>query len=129
MKKLVISALSAGMITVGAGVANLSVSGSAQGMELAQNLCTYVAGDDRLRMRQQLRQDRRQLRQLYEGILCNGMTMLQFAMDSGSDDIGEFIVSQLPGSIITRAGDLEWAEANGHGDSAIAQAIRERIGS
>ncbi len=128
MKKIFVTALSAAAILTGATVANISVTGTAQADALAHNLCAYVGGDDRLRMRQKLREDRIQLRRVYEGIVCNGMTLLQFAMHSGSNDIGEFIVSQLPGSVIQDIGDLEWAESNGHGDSSVAQAIRERIG-
>lgn len=129
MKKVLVTAASAVAILGGATVANVSVTGTAAANPLAQNLCTYVEGNDRLRMRQRLREDRVQLRRVYESIACNGMTLLQFAMSTGSDDIGEFIVSQLPGSSIESAGDLAWAESNGHGDSAIAQAMRERIGS
>ncbi|KPQ02567.1 MAG: Protein of unknown function (DUF3718) [Idiomarinaceae bacterium HL-53] len=114
----------------GATVTNFSVVAPAQAQDaLAQNLCTYVQGNDRLRMRQRLREERLQLRRVYESILCNGMSLLQFSMDQGADDIGEFIVSQLPGSAIEAMGDLEWAESNGHGDSPVAQAIRDRIGS
>ncbi|HLV47899.1 MAG TPA: DUF3718 domain-containing protein [Aliidiomarina sp.] len=129
MKKLFITAISAAAILAGAAAANLSVTGVAQADALAINLCTYVEGNDRLRMRQRLREDRVQLRRVYESIGCNGMTLLQFAMHTGSDDIGEFIVSQLPGSVIETTGDLEWAEGNGHGSGTVAQAIRERIGS
>lgn len=128
MKKLFVTIVSAAALLTGATVANLSVTGAAQADALAQNLCTYVEGNDRLRMRQKLREDRVQLRRVYESIVCNGMTLIQFAMQTGSDDIGEFMVSQLPGSTIESAGDLEWAESNGHGNGGVAQAIRERIG-
>mgnify|MGYP001043925148 CR=1 FL=1 len=129
MKKFLVAVAATAAVASAGMVANVSVTGSAQADPLAINLCTYVQGNDRLRMRQRLREDRVQLRRVYESILCNDMTLLQFAMVSGSDDIGEFIVSQLPGSTFETSGDLEWAESNGHGDSAIAQAIRERIGS
>lgn len=115
------------MLFAGATLANLTVSGTAEANAIAQNLCTYVEGNDRLRMRQRLREDRIQLRRIYTDVVCNGQSMLQFAMSSGAQDIGEFIASQLPSSALEAAGDLEWAENNGHGDSAIAQAIRERV--
>lgn len=129
MKKLFVTMMGAvAMFGISIGV-NLGVNGVAEANPIAQNLCTYVDGDDRLRMRQRLREDRVQLRRVYDGVLCNGLTLLQFAMQVGSDDIGEFIVSQLPGSMIESSGDLEWAESNGHGDSAIANAMRDRIGN
>ena len=129
MKKLFVFAATAATLFVGATVSNTSLIGTAQASSaLAQNLCTYVEGDDRLRMRQRLREDRVQLRRVYTGIMCNGKTLLQFAMESGSNDIGEFISSQLPGSVLEESGDLEWAESNGFGSSPIADAIRSRIG-
>lgn len=129
MKKLFVFAVTAATLFVGATVSNVSFMGTAHASSaLAQNLCTYVEGDDRLRMRQRLREDRVQLRRVYTGIVCNGKTLLQFAMENGSNDIGEFISSQLPGSVLEESGDLEWAESNGHGSSPIADAIRSRIG-
>lgn len=123
MLKAVASTAVVAMVAVGA---NLAVVKPAQAQDLALNLCTYVQGDDRMRMRQRIREERVRLRQVYDGVRCNDMSLIQFALHSGSDDIGTFIVSQLPGSVLARSGELEWAEANGHGDTATAQAIRER---
>lgn len=124
MLKFVASTLA--VATVAFGV-NLAVVKPAQAQDLALNMCTYVQGDDRMRMRQRMREDRLRLRSVYDGIRCNGLTLLQFAMANGSDDIGGFMVSQLPASQIEGNGDLAWAEANGHGDSTVAQAIRDRV--
>ncbi|RUO29631.1 hypothetical protein CWE12_07430 [Aliidiomarina sedimenti] len=123
MLKFVASTLTVAAVAFGA---NLVVVKPAQAQDLALNMCTYVQGDDRMRMRQRMREDRLRLRSVYDGILCNNMSLIQFAMASGSADIGTFMVSQLPASQLASNGDLEWAEANGHGDSEVAQAIRER---
>lgn len=123
MYKVVTTTITAGLVALAASVASVQ---PAQAQDLALNLCTYVQGDDRMRMRQRMREDRIRLRSVYDGILCNGMSLLQFAMANDSQDIGSFIVSQLPGSSLEGNGDLDWAEANGHGDSEIANAIRER---
>lgn len=105
---------------------NLVASKPAQAQDLALNFCTYVQGDDRMRMRQRIRDERIRLRQVYDGVMCNDMTLLQFALHNGSMDIASFMISQLPASTLTRHGELAWAEANGFGNSEIAQAIRER---
>lgn len=125
MWKVVASTVVAASVAVGA---NLAVSKPAQAQDLALNLCTYVQGNDRMRMRQRMREDRIRLRQVYDGVRCNNMSLLQFAMANGSSDIGSFMVSQLPASSLADSGELDWAEANGHGDSEIAEAIRERVG-
>ncbi|MCC5880643.1 MAG: DUF3718 domain-containing protein [Idiomarina sp.] len=111
---------------VAAGVSMVIAKPAQAQQDLALNLCTYVQGDDRMRMRQRIREERVRLRQIYDGVMCNGMSLIQFALSNGSDDIGTFIVSQLPASALSRAGELEWAESNGYGDTAIANAIRER---
>lgn len=111
---------------VAAGVSMVVAKPAQAQQDLALNLCTYVQGDDRMRMRQRIREERVRLRQIYDGVMCNGMSLIQFALSNGSDDIGTFIVSQLPASALSRAGELEWAEANGYADTATAQAIRER---
>lgn len=124
MLKFVASTLAVATVAFGA---NLVVVKPAQAQDLALNLCTYVQGDDRMRMRQRMREDRLRLRSVYDGIRCNGLSLIQFAMANGADDIGGFMVSQLPASQIEGNGDLAWAESNGHGDSAVAQAIRDRV--
>lgn len=123
MFRAVASTAVVAMVAVGA---NLAVVKPAQAQDLALNLCTYVQGDDRMRMRQRIREERIRLRQVYDGVRCNGMSLIQFALSNGSDDIGTFMVSQLPGSALASAGELDWAESNGYGDTATAQAIRER---
>lgn len=123
MWKAVASTVVVASIAMGA---NLVASKPAQAQDLALNLCTYVQGDDRMRMRQRIREERIRLRQVYEGVRCNDMTLIQFALHSGSMDIGIFMIGQLPASTLNRNGELDWAEANGHGDTEVAQAIRER---
>ncbi|MBA3988838.1 DUF3718 domain-containing protein [Aliidiomarina maris] len=123
MWKAVASTVAVASIAMGV---NLAASKPAQAQDLALNLCTYVQGDDRMRMRQRIREERIRLRQVYEGVRCNDLSLIQFALANGSMDIGTFMVSQLPASTLSRTGDLAWAEANGHGDSEVAQAIRER---
>lgn len=124
MLKAVTSSALVAMITLGASVA---VVKPAQAQDLALNLCTYVQGDDRMRMRQRIREERVRLRQVYDGVRCNGMSLLQFALSNGSDDIGVFIASQLPSSVLSGGGELEWAVSNGYGDTETVQAIRERV--
>ena len=106
----------------------VTFSKSAEANELALSLCTYVQGDDTMRMRKKLRDARVRVRDIYSGIRCNGQSLLQFAMSNGSQDIGEFIVGRLSVDELKASGDYEWAQSNGHGSSAIAVAIKDRAG-
>lgn len=121
-------ALLLGSVMAAVAATGVTFSKDAQANELALSLCTYVQGDDTMRMRKKLRDSRVRLRDIYTGIQCNGESLLQFAMSNGANDVGTFIVGRLSVDDLQNAGDYEWAQANGHGSSAIAQAIKERAG-
>ena len=123
MKAIVLGTLMAAVAATGA-----TFSKSAEANELALSLCTYVQGDDTMRMRKKLRDSRVRVRDIYSGIQRNGQSLLQFAMANGSQEIGSFIVGRLSVDELQSSGDYEWAQSNGHGDTAIAQAIKERAG-
>lgn len=123
MKALILGSVMAAVATVGA-----TFSKPAEANELALSLCTYVQGDDTMRMRKKLRDSRVRIRDIYSGIQCNGQSLLQFAMANGSNDVGTFIVGRLAVDDLKASGDYEWAQSNGHGGSAIATAIKDRAG-
>jgi len=123
MKTALISAVAASLVLGG-----VVLSKPAQANELALSMCTYVQGDDTMRMRKKLRDSRVRIRDVYTGVQCNGQSLLQFAMVNGSNDIGEFIVRSLAPADLQGSGDYEWAQSNGHDGSPIAAAIKERAG-
>ncbi|MGM0525254.1 MAG: DUF3718 domain-containing protein [Pseudomonadota bacterium] len=123
MKALLLGSLIAAVAATG-----ITFSKSAEANELALSLCTYVQGDDTMRMRKKLRDSRVRIRDVYSGIQCNGQSLLQFAMSNGSTDVGTFMVGRLSVDDLKASGDYEWAQSNGHGDSEIASAIKERAG-
>jgi hypothetical protein len=123
MKAIVLGTMMAAVAATG-----VTFSKSAEANELALSLCTYVQGDDTMRMRKKLRDARVRVRDIYTGIQCNGQSLLQFAMANGSQDIGESIVGRLSVDELKASGDYEWAQSNGHGSSAIAVAIKDRAG-
>ncbi len=123
MKAIVLGTMMAAVAATG-----VTFSKSAEANELALSLCTYVQGDDTMRMRKKLRDARVRVRDIYSGIQCNGQSLLQFAMSNGSQDIGEFIVGRLSVDELKASGDYEWAQSSGHGSSAIAVAIKDRAG-
>ncbi|MCL1037321.1 DUF3718 domain-containing protein [Shewanella corallii] len=100
---------------------------------LVANICEYVKSDDRNLLRKKLKESRMKLRQVYDGIKCDGHSLVRFAMVSGANESGEFIVSRLPSSKLKKpeADGMTvgaWAESQGHGASPIAAAVKERIG-
>ena len=111
-----------------AGALLLAPQASAD-QQLAASMCDYVAADDRNRFRKVLSDYRLRLRNIYDGVICNGESLVRHAFRSGANDVGEFIIRQLPGSQIADSGDVEWAQANGFGDTDLFASLQDRAGS
>jgi len=96
--------------------------------QLAASMCDYVAADDKNRLRKVLSDYRLRLRNIYDGVVCNGDSLIRHAFKSNAADVGEFIVKQLPGSSVAGSGDIAWAEANGFGASPLLAVLKSRAG-
>jgi hypothetical protein len=94
---------------------------------LVVSICNFVAADDKNRLRKKLRSSKVKLRNIYDGVACNGMSLLQFAMQKNAVEVGTYIVKRLPSGKLAKGVDLKWAGDNGFADSAITTAIKERI--
>lgn len=96
--------------------------------QLAASMCDYVAADDKNRLRKVLSDYRLRLRNIYDGVVCNGDNLLRHAFKSNANDVGEFIAKQLPGSAIADSGDIAWAEGNGFAAAPLLAVLKERAG-
>lgn len=97
--------------------------------QLALSICSYVAADNKNSLRKTLSDNRLRLRNVYEGIVCDGLPLVRHAIKNNAVDAAGFIISQLPGSQVAAAGDVEWAQSNGFAASPIIGAIKERSSS
>lgn len=97
--------------------------------QLAASMCDYVAADDKNRLRKVLSDYRLRLRNIYDGVVCNGESLIRHAFKSNANDVGEFIVKQLPGSSVAGSGDIGWAEANGFAASPLFAVLKDRAGA
>ncbi|MGE6435331.1 DUF3718 domain-containing protein [Shewanella baltica] len=101
---------------------------------LVASICDYVKANDKNRLRKKLKESRVKLRQIYSGISCDGASLLRTAYGASANDAGEFVAKRLS---VTELSVAEadgmtiqaWAEANGHGDSPITAAVKERLGA
>ena len=96
--------------------------------QLAASMCDYVAADDKNRLRKVLSDYRLRLRNIYDGVVCNGESLIRHAFKSNANDVGEFIVKQLPGSAVAGSGDIAWAESNGFAASPLLAVLKDRAG-
>lgn len=97
--------------------------------QLAASMCDYVAADDKNRLRKVLSDYRLRLRNIYDDVVCNGESLIRHAFKSNANDVGEFIVKQLPGSSVAGSGDIGWAEANGFAASPLFAVLKDRAGA
>ncbi len=97
--------------------------------QIAQSLCAYVAANDKNSIRKTLSDSKIRIKNVYDGIQCDGLPMIRFAIKHNAADAAEFIVKQLPGSQVSKSGDVEWAQSNGFAASPIIDTIKARSAS
>ena len=78
------------------------------------------------KLRKKLKEAGVKLRHIYDGVSCGGENLVRYAMTKNAQSAGTYIVKRMPASHFAGSGDIEWANANGHGDSEIAKAIAKR---
>ena len=121
--------LLATLLSVTLVLGSVSYSAPAKSADVASllaGLCENVATDNKSRLRKKLKEAGVKLRNIYDGITCGGEPLVRYAMIKGVNGAGTFIVKRMPASHFAGSGDLDWANANGHGDSDIAKAIANR---
>ena len=97
--------------------------------QVAESICAYIAANDKNSLRKTLSDSRIRIKNVYDGVSCDGLPMIRFAIKNNAADAAEFIIKQLPGSVVGKMGDSEWAASNGFGASPIINAIKERSAS
>jgi len=86
-KTLLVSAILAASFVAAAPV---------QADNMTLRICEYVQANDKSRLRSFLKQNKLKIRNIYDGIGCNGDTLLIFAAKSNALEVGEFIIGKLP---------------------------------
>lgn len=95
-------------------------------IELATSLCNYTANDNKNQLRKTLSDNRLRLRNIYDGVYCNGENLVRHAIKSNAAEAAGFIVNQLPASQFSDGADLKWAESQGLADTDAAKAVKAR---
>ncbi len=75
---------------------SLVIAPTAQADNLSLRICEYVQANDKNRLRSFLKQNKLKIRNIYDGLACNGNNLLIFAAKSKSLEVGEFIIGKLP---------------------------------
>ena len=76
--------------------ASLLTTTSANANNMTLRICEYVQANDKSRLRSFLKQNKLKIRNIYDGLECNGDNLLIFAAKSNALEVGEFIIGKLP---------------------------------
>lgn len=104
---------------------------SSAGQVVAKELCYSISADNRREFQNIIDRNSLRLRTMYNGVRCNGLSMLQFAVIAEATDTGMLMIRSLPTRMLLElegnSGTIvEWAETTGYDNSPIIRAIRER---
>ena len=66
-------------------------------VNLAQNICEYIAVDDKGRLRKRLK-----LRTVFKDVSCDNNNILVFAAKNNAIEIGELLIKKLPRSVVEK---------------------------
>lgn len=100
---------------------------------LAETICSYIEVDNKSRLRKVLKANNIRIRNIYDSVMCDGQTMLRFAITSEANSVGGFIVSKLPVVTLNSAEAngktlVQWADEFGHSASPVVAIARDRMG-
>lgn len=73
---------------------------ASHGADLAQNICEYVAVDEKSRLRKVLKSNRLKLRNVFKDIRCNNDNLLIFAARKNAMEVGELLIKKLPKAVV-----------------------------
>lgn len=76
--------------------ASLLTTTSANANNMTLRICEYVQANDKSRLRSFLKQNKLKIRNIYDGLECNGDNLLIFSAKSNALEVGEFIIGKLP---------------------------------
>lgn len=79
---------------------SFSFTSTAQASDIAGSVCEYVSADDKKRLRNFLKSNKIKIRNIYDGVMCNGSSLLTFASASNSIKTGKFIIKKLPKDMV-----------------------------
>ncbi len=67
---------------------------------IAQNLCEYVNVDNKSKLRSYLKTNRLKIRNVFDGIQCNGQNLLAFAASRNATETGAMMIGKLSKKVV-----------------------------
>ncbi len=122
------------VLTVAALATTLLLPTTATANEnLTEAICGYVITDNKSRLRKVLKENKVRIRNIYSSVICDGQSMLRFAITNDANAVGGLITSKLSIKALSEPEEdgmtiVEWANAFGHSGSPVIANIQDKIG-
>lgn len=81
---------------------SVSFTPVANASNVAQTLCEYVSADDKKRLRSYLKTNKLKIRQIFDGVQCNGQNLLSFASSKNAVKTGTLMINKLPKAKVSK---------------------------
>ncbi|ATC93584.1 DUF3718 domain-containing protein [Pseudoalteromonas tunicata] len=96
MKKTLLSLSAFALVSISTFSANVAAED-----DMSVRICEYTQIDDKSRLRSFLKDNNLKIRAVFDKIQCNGENILVFSATSKALNTGEFIIGQLPKSVVS----------------------------
>ncbi|MEW6990928.1 DUF3718 domain-containing protein [Colwelliaceae bacterium 6441] len=67
---------------------------------IAQSLCDYVSVDNKSKLRSYLKSNKIKIRNVFDGVTCNGKNLLEFAAERNATETGTMIIGKLSKKVV-----------------------------
>lgn len=81
---------------------SFSVAPVSNATSFAQSMCEYVSVDDKKRLRSFLKSNKLKIRNVFDGVQCNGQNLLAFASDKNAVKTGTLMINKLPKKVVAK---------------------------
>lgn len=102
------------------------------GENIARQVCSVISADNLKALDNIIDRHNLRLRNLYNGVRCNGYSILQFAVTAEAIDVGLQLTQRLPEQALANDSVngqhlVTWANRTGYGSSPVVEAVRQRL--
>ena len=68
---------------------------------MSLRICEYISVNDNKRLRKFLKQNKLKIRKVFKNIQCNNQNLLEFAANSNSLDVGEYLIGKVSKKMVS----------------------------
>ncbi len=95
--------------------------------EITLALCTMARDNSTRELQKKLLELRVRLRDIYSGIRCNQLSLIQFALSYEATDMAYYLATYVNVDDLVASGDIEWLRQRQLMDTPVGQVLQQRL--